>query len=508
MALTLRSVSRPTSTNPTHYLNKAIQDFEAALTKDERKRYRSNCNVPNAQTVLDFVSEIDINSRGRGGWCVATRLITFLDTVQRFLIVIDTFVSSNPGIASLVWGGIKTTILIASNFVTFFDKVTSLIRDIGCSCPTYREFGDLFPDNIRLQSALCEYHAVVVRLCLKIIQESHASNTSFLFRAFVPLDTTFKPYQEDLARVIKDIELQILLASENAAKIERNENTRFRDSLSLFQKDFHNRELHANTRQALKTRSAIKNTLSSVNHVKPWKRFRQQCVSDTTTWIEKDSSFQTWLQVRNSCLLWLCGTLGTGKTIIVSTVIAYLRTTQKPPDNIAYFFCQSEEVITLQARNIIGCIIAQLLDSHVETATIDELERLYQRSKVFDVDEISEFLSDIRSGSENYVVIDGLNECEEEEINKVSEFIAKLVKDRTKVFKIFCAGRPELASGLLKDHKPDYKMTTSGEMVDLDIQQYIEVTLHEKLGTNRLRLSNPALILRIRDVLFQGAHGM
>lgn len=39
--------------------------------------------------------------------CVAARIFSFLESVQQFAAVIETFVSSNPGTAVLVWGSAK-----------------------------------------------------------------------------------------------------------------------------------------------------------------------------------------------------------------------------------------------------------------------------------------------------------------------------------------------------------------------------------------------------------------
>ena len=40
------------------------------------------------------------------------RLITFLESVQQFSGIVDVFVSSNPQMAALVWGGVKFALLV------------------------------------------------------------------------------------------------------------------------------------------------------------------------------------------------------------------------------------------------------------------------------------------------------------------------------------------------------------------------------------------------------------
>lgn len=46
-----------------------------------------------------------------GHRCVATRLLSFSQSIRQFPIVVDTFVSSNPAVPALVWGSVKLALL-------------------------------------------------------------------------------------------------------------------------------------------------------------------------------------------------------------------------------------------------------------------------------------------------------------------------------------------------------------------------------------------------------------
>ena len=53
----------------------------------------------------------------------------------------------------------------ANNITSYFEKLSTLFMKLGCTCPQFTEFSYLYPTSIRLQKALCEYYAAVVRLC-------------------------------------------------------------------------------------------------------------------------------------------------------------------------------------------------------------------------------------------------------------------------------------------------------------------------------------------------------
>src|SRR5271155_3595032 len=205
MALVPSLRPRSHAADPTAPLKQALMSLEDILTEEQRQQYQATSTKPNASSVLAFVAEIDENNKGRASRCVAPRLYTFLDAAQQFTGVVDTFVSSNPTIAALVWGGVKTAVLTASNIASYFDKVTSMIMEIGQICPTYQQFGQLYPGCVGLQHALCEYYAIIIRLCIKIVEVSRRTGfTQILSSIFNPFESELKSYHDDLNLAVKE----------------------------------------------------------------------------------------------------------------------------------------------------------------------------------------------------------------------------------------------------------------------------------------------------------------
>lgn len=172
MALQLSQRVKLQGADPANSLNTALENFRNILTDAQKREFQGNTTTPDIGSVIEFVAQIDAQYSSTTRSCVAPRLCTFLEATQQFVGIVDTFVSSNPAIAALVWGGVKTAILTVSNVASYFDKVTSMIMGIGKSSPTYQLFGLLYPGCISLQRALCDYYAVIIDLCVKTIQVS------------------------------------------------------------------------------------------------------------------------------------------------------------------------------------------------------------------------------------------------------------------------------------------------------------------------------------------------
>lgn len=110
MALALANAS---PLKPDIKLDQALVDYEKVLSDDERAQLHAE-GAPDTMAAIAFTAVIDKEcSKGRRR-CMGPRLITFLESVQQFSGVIDTFVSSHPEFAALVWGGVKLTLRVTS----------------------------------------------------------------------------------------------------------------------------------------------------------------------------------------------------------------------------------------------------------------------------------------------------------------------------------------------------------------------------------------------------------
>ena len=173
MALVHSTVAR---LQPAIALNVALSDFEAILTDEQKARFATSA-APDANAAVKLAIEIDHDNTSREGRCLGTRLVRFLESVQQFSGIVGTFVSSSPQIAALVWGGVRLSLLVVSNFAFYFDKLSNVFMQIGRTCPRLAEFGALYVSSSRLQQVLCEYYAVVVKLCKSAIEFSRRSGT-------------------------------------------------------------------------------------------------------------------------------------------------------------------------------------------------------------------------------------------------------------------------------------------------------------------------------------------
>lgn len=97
-------------------VEEAIQSFKHVLKgnglESELEEFEKDDKIPPVDAVLTFTAQLDLANPSRRGRSIATRLHPVLESVRQYTAIVDTFVSSDPKIAALIWGSIKTTLKV------------------------------------------------------------------------------------------------------------------------------------------------------------------------------------------------------------------------------------------------------------------------------------------------------------------------------------------------------------------------------------------------------------
>ncbi|MCJ1310652.1 hypothetical protein MMC25_004318 [Agyrium rufum] len=340
---------------------------------------------------------------------------------------------------------------------------------------------------------------------------------------FTPFDAEFKPYLDRIAQAVQEVKLQIDLAEHQASRemtklleLDRKEGTRLKRSVFSFQKNATQEYAEArewrvrnSARQIAKKKAAIRTNFSSIDHVKPWKRAMRARTQNTAEWFKTHANFVAWKEDKAASIFSCCGNLGTGKTVLLSNIVAGLHASRRSRDIISYFLCQPASEETMKARSIVGSIVLQLLESQIEQAKTNSLEELYTQSQSPDATEIMQFLiSPLDKNNKYFIIIDGLDDCGNDELLELESALVKLHNQQNENVKILISTSPTLDKKLSKRVELKYRLILKREEIDADIHKYISNELDTYLEDGRLVLGDPALVVKIVDSLQQGSHGM
>ena len=188
---------------------------------------------------------------------------------------------------------------------------------------------------------------------------------------------------------------------------------------------------------------------------------------------------------------------------------AHLIEKVSPKDVTAFFFCRFDETESLKAKTIVGSVARQLLSD------LPAKEFCAFNQKSIDETSIISALEVMLSHTREYfIVLDGLDECEEAQVKEVAGIFHGLLLSPHLHIKLFWSSRPNVLSWLprrfLTQQHIDLETVENQSRVAHDIRKFILVTLEEWLEgeTPELQIGDPTLIITIQDRLEKEAQGM
>ena len=229
----------------------------------------------------------------------------------------------------------------------------------------------------------------------------------------------------------------------------------------------------------------------------------------STSWIVETNEYQQWVSDDSHSKLLCTGIVGSGKSVLCANVVEELTLKKPATADLAYFFCRYDDAASLKAREIVGSLARQLIQNlPINSRGLSHLPSGVGNIKL-DTDQIlSSILVLLPPERRYYLLLDGMDECDDSETVKIIQAIQSLLTWTRYKFKIFWTTRTDLSARFFEQLRPDYQVHLSALNNGLTISRFIDLALAECLESGKLRLHDPEIILDIREALEAGAQEM
>jgi len=329
---------------------------------------------------------------------------------------------------------------------------------------------------------------VVVNLCRHIFKFGQKSTLQQFASAMS--DAKLQAFRSDLDQWANSVKEEILMH-------ENQENSGFRAlSRKIFKTATHQHKIATNLRML--------DFCSTYNYQTLWKQTRK---AGNASFFMQLAEYQTWRDSSDSCSLVCSGKLGSGKSVLLANIVDDLNlSAEKERCVVTYFFCSRDVPESLEARTIIGSLARQMLCTLPDLVEVSEsYDVIHSTRNLEDVLEL--LIRGFPPSYKAYVVLDGLDECDNAERETLLEGLQK-IQTTSKV--LICAS-------FRKEPTNDLRSLTEGLVVSRvltmpdnnpDIDSFIEADLKRCLRQKRLVIGDATLILEIQDALLKGSQGM
>jgi hypothetical protein len=379
------------------------------------------------------------------------------------------------------------SLLSIVNISTYLDKLSSLFMDVGRSAPRYQEIALLYPRSTKLQSYLNEYFIVVVGLCRYLFNFGQKPTVKQFASSLS--DAHLKTFQTDLdkwATLIKE-QMDVSEAQESSG-------------LRALTRDIFTSTSH---QQRQTTKMRVLDFCSTYDHETAWKQIRK---AGNTSFHTQQAEYRKWRDGSSPGTLLYTGKLGSGKSVLLANIVDDLSLcTDKGESQVAYFFCRHDVAESLQARTIVGSLARQLLRNIPNLDVLAKsCENAYTKG---DTEKVLEMLFQGYSpAAKAYFVLDGLDECDDQEKETVVQALLKIQEKRRVLVCASLREEPNKVQSLTNRFSTTRIVSLPDD--NPDIEAFIEAELERCLLQEHLTIGDPTLILDIQDALLKGSQGM
>ncbi|CVL03747.1 uncharacterized protein FMAN_15020 [Fusarium mangiferae] len=237
------------------------------------------------------------------------------------------------------------------------------------------------------------------------------------------------------------------------------------------------------------------------DYMATWKSIRT--IGSTSLFLF-EPSYDRFIDCSSSSTLLYSGNAGAGKSVILANMVDNVDRRQLENAQIVFFFYLQDEVNSLQALVILGAIYHQVLKRLVLTSRASHVSKgLGVLSTILDitVDIASDLRIALEAAGMTYLVLDGLNKCQESERTKVIGVLQCLQTQCS--LSICLSTRPGVLTGIGWTNLHSIDIPTDNP----DVSSYIDSETSRLLNHGELTIADPTLELQIRSALTTAAKG-
>lgn len=289
----------------------------------------------------------------------------------------------------------------------YFPKVIGLLERLGAILSLYNEYEQLIANEPRFKLALTAVYRDVLTLLQKADQALKRKGITVLFRSiWTTFESEFNGGLQKLALHSSVLEAETTLAHRKyvhtalkpvVAHVERS-------SVTIMDQP---------------QRRTIMTWLNAVDAASDLVQHSRRRITGTGLWLVQESKFVQWHTSDKSSILWLHGVPGAGKTVLCTSVVNSLRELYAEPQAaIAFFFFdrldQKKRTESSLVASMLAQICAQSQNLPVPVTVAFEQAALYGRDSLCPADLPTSLLTSVIEGlGDLYLVVDGLDECED-----------------------------------------------------------------------------------------------
>ncbi|CAG1972118.1 unnamed protein product [Fusarium graminearum] len=480
----------------------AYDELDRTINPDDKRNF-ANISL---QDVRDAALKIENQLAARQSLRNMRRLMPLFRGLEHYSKVVDVLCNGTPFLP-WIWAPITLILRISSEFVEAFEEIIKGYASIAESLKRFEILSDALITEPDFQQTVAVFYADILKFHKYAYKFVRRSGWKLIFSA------SWGRFQRKFGNILDDLKHHGALIDLEANAHNISQSKKMRDDIRRWREESENRVRQEDNEHTAKQYGSIVSWLK-VNDVD------QLAIVDsissevekyqgTCGWILQNKRIRSWADAKpNTPALWLKGSAGTGKSVLCTQLINFLKETKF----VIWHFCTYLYATSTMYEQILKSLLLQILRKDADlVAYVYKTCVMERKSPTTTVlEQLLQKLLESMSSEPNqvdyvWVIIDGLDECDSDKqlrlVRLINQLTSRPVIPGSTACKVLISSRAPSDPLERLMRKQIVSLSEEKSVLNMAVRQYVDQRL-ESMDTKLRQLNlQHANIVEIQEAI-------
>ncbi|KAF0636757.1 hypothetical protein FPSE5266_08808 [Fusarium pseudograminearum] len=487
----------------------AYDELDRTINPDDK---RSFANI-SLQDVRDAALKIENQLAARQSLRNMRRLMPLFRGLEHYSKVVDVLCNGTPFLP-WIWAPITLILRISSEFVEAFEEIIKGYASIAESLKRFEILSDALINEPDFQQTVAVFYADILKFHKYAYKFVRRSGWKLIFSA------SWGRFQRKFGNILDDLKHHGALIDLEANAHNISQAKKMRDDIRKWREESEHRVRQDDNEQSAKQYGSIVSWLkfNDVDQLAIVDSISSEVekYQGTCGWILQNKRIRSWADAKpNTPALWLKGSAGTGKSVLCTQLINFLKETKF----VIWHFCTYLYATSTMYEQILKSLLLQILRKDADlVAYVYKTCVMERKSPTTTVlEQLLQKLLESMSSEPNqvdyvWVIIDGLDECDSDKqlrlVRLINQLTSKPVIPGSTACKVLISSRAPSDSLERLMRKQIVSLSEEKSVLNMAVRQYVDQRL-ESMETKLRQLNiQHANIVEIQEAIVIKSDGM